>query len=833
MKLEKKVILEKTIEFKSKNLISFTSDYSFWDDMVLFVSAKTPDSKWAYENIVVSMPNYEADYTWIYKPDLSHHYTCIKEGLPEIEELPFDKETLKQIVLKGKTQHFFIVIGDKVIEISEASIHPTSDPQRITTPKGYLFAGRLWSKNYLKDLEIFTGGSVNVLLSKDDYTLTPSNNAKFSIISTTNLTGWDNQTIARVRSVFSYKIAETLYNKSEQRTFFGALVILLFMILFISFFGLRVYRPLGILSKSLKTGNPKILDKLYIKKDEFGRLSVLINDFFKQKNKLLQEIEERNQVENLLIKLSQAVEQSPSIIVITGTDDRIEYANPKFTSVSGYKLDEVIGRKPLFLITKRSKNDYIQMWETVHKGQVWKGEFCNRKKNGEIYYESVIVSPIFDETGSMINVLAVNEDVTEKKQEETVRNIIFEIAKAGSVSKNLAELIAQIRVHLSEIIDVTNFYIALYDETSDSFSLPLFHDQKDDIVNFSAKKTLTAYVLKTKKSFLGTYKEIDELKRAGLVESIGESAKVWLGVPLIVDDKVMGVFSVQSYDNENAFDEKDKEMLEFVSHEISHTIQRIKSEADIVAALERAEQSDKLKSAFLANMSHEIRTPLNSILGFTKLMADPEIDPIKKSRFSSIISHNGSQLLSIINGLLDFSMIETGQIKLIKKRFILEELIIDISNDFITLANNKGIDLIVAPEIISTKTNIESDLSRLRQVINNIVENAVKFTNNGEVYIGLTYEENCFKIIVRDTGVGIPVDFWQHVFDRFQQADKTNSRKFGGNGLGLAISKHIIELMGGKIWFESEEGKGSTFYIQIPYIIMNPSKNVYIKSWGN
>lgn len=833
MKSGKEVLLAKTIEFKSKNLISFTTDYSFWDDMVSFVNGEKPDAKWAYENLDVSIPNYEADYAWLYTADLDHFYTSCREGVAPIAKLPFDKETMLKIVHNGKKQHFFIALDTTIIEISEASIHPTSDPNRVTPPQGYLFAGRSWSISYLKDIGLFTGGEIHVIIPPNDSTSLTVATRKYQIISKKELTGWDHRPVALIESVFDYKIAEAINYKTQQRTIFGAIMILLIMGIFISFFGLKVYKPLGTLVKSLKTGDPQILDKLFLKKDEFGRLSILINDFFKQKNKLLQEIDERIQVENLLIKLSQAVEQSPSIIVITGTDDRIEYVNPKFTSVSGYKLDEVIGKKPVFLVTKKSKEDYKQMWRAAHQGQIWNGEFCNRKKNGEIYYESVIVSPIFDESGIITNFLAVNEDITHKKQDEIVRNIIFEIAKAGSISKNLEELIEQISIHLSQIIDVTNFYIALYDEQSDSFFLPLFKDQKDNISHFSAKKTLTAYVLKTKKSFLGKPNDIEKLKKAGLVESIGEPAKVWLGVPLMVDDKAMGVFSVQSYDDENAFDEKDKTMLEFVSHEISHTIQRIKAEADIVAALERAEQSDKLKSAFLANMSHEIRTPLNSILGFTKLMADPEIDPVKKHRFTSIIKHNGNQLLSIINGLLDFSLIETGQIKMLKKKFVLEKLIIDIRNEYIGSANEKGIEIITDPKITSNETVIESDLSRLRQTLSNILDNAVKFTNNGQISIDLTYNDNDIRIMIKDTGVGIPEEFKQYVFDRFRQADKSNIRKFGGNGLGLAISKHIVELMGGRIWFESEEGKGSIFNIEIPYSMSTPEKNIYVKSWGN
>jgi PAS domain S-box-containing protein len=823
MEASKMVLLEKTIEFKSKNLIAFTNDYTYWDEMVTFIKEGDPD--WAKENIVTSMPTYEIDYTWIYKPNLQQCYAFSGENLPKIPKLPIDDKSLLLLVNSSRINHFFIYANNNIIEISSASIHPTSDQKRITNPQGYLFAGRIWTDSYLKNIGVFSGGTVVLDLPKEGRFEEIDIKSKFDLISSKYLSGFDKKPIARVKSTYNYAIVENFILENRQRTIYGALIILFCMIFFFTFFGLKVYKPLGILVKSLKTGDIQILDKISLQKDEFGQLSLLINDFFKQKNKLQNEIEERNQVETLLIKLSQAIEQSPATIIITGVEGNIEYVNPKFTTVTGYKLDEVIGKNPRFLKTgKKSKEEYKQMWETIHKGEVWKGEFGNRKKNGEIYYESAIISPIFDEKGTITNYLAINEDITEKKHEETIRNIIFEIAKAGSVSKNLEELIEQIRVHLSQLIDVTNFYIALYDETTDMFSLPLFLDQKDNISTFKAEKTLTTYVLKTKKSFLGHKKDIDELKKAGLVESIGESAKVWLGVPLIVDDKPMGVFTVQSYDNEKAFSEKDKEMLEFVSHEISHTIQRIKAEEDIIAALERAEQSDKLKSIFLANISHEIRTPLNSILGFTKLMADPEVDAVKKYRFSRIIKSNGDQLLSIINGLLDFSLIETGQIRLLKKKFIAENVIQEIRNEYSPMATDKAIEILLDPKILSEETTIESDLSRFKQVVSNLVDNAIKFTSTGTVELGLNKEPDSLLIFVKDTGIGIPPEFHKSIFDQFQQADKSNSRKYGGNGLGLAISKYFIELMGGKIWVESEVGKGSTFYIQIPYVMSTPKK---------
>jgi signal transduction histidine kinase len=140
------------------------------------------------------------------------------------------------------------------------------------------------------------------------------------------------------------------------------------------------------------------------------------------------------------------------------------------------------------------------------------------------------------------------------------------------------------------------------------------------------------------------------------------------------------------------------------------------------------------------------------------------------------------------------------------------------------MATDKAIEILLDPKILSEETTIESDLSRFKQVVSNLVDNAIKFTSTGTVELGLNKEPDSLLIFVKDTGIGIPPEFHKSIFDQFQQADKSNSRKYGGNGLGLAISKYFIELMGGKIWVESEVGKGSTFYIQIPYVMSTPKK---------
>ncbi len=816
LKLEKANLLSKTIEFKSQNLKAYSFDYTYWDEMVNFI--ESGDVQWAKENIDASASTYEANYVWVYKPDLSIVYSFSEPEIEPVKMLPFDNYTLGKIVSSGKSFHFFIKIHSNIVEISGSSVHPSSDLERVSNPMGYFFAGRLWNEKYLSEIGLFNGSNVEIILPDINGSFVEGvENNRYHILSDFILYDWFKRPLAKVESSYKFVLGESIELSSSRKLLLNTIVYFLIISAFVLFMLFRVFRPLRLISLSLRHSDPDLLRKMLKRKDEFGKLSNIIGDFFKQKDLLIYEIAEKNEIEVLLRKLSQAIEQSPASIVLTDTAGRIEYVNPKFSEVSGYNLSEVIGKNPRFLKSgKKSVSDYINLWNTIKSGKEWRGEFSNKKKNGEIYYESIIVSPIFDEKGSITNYLAVNEDITQKKRSEDIKEVTYNIAQAVTIASDLSDLIDRIHFLMKDLIDVTNYYLALYDKKTDTFYLPHYEDQKDSISFFKADKTLTAYLLRSKKSMLLKEQDIKELKDSGIVKSIGQSAKSWLGVPLYNENDVIGVFVVQSYENENAFTEEDKEMLEFVSHEMSHAIQKIKSDEELKKALEKAELSDKLKSAFLANISHEIRTPLNSILGFTKLVTEEDITIEKKKEFSKMIKNNVDQLLSIINDILDFSLLETGQFRLNKKEFDIDKLIKELRKEYHHCTNERGIELKVSPGHLNIEIFINSDISRVRQILRNLLNNALKFTKSGFIEIGHYLEGKEVVIYVKDSGIGISKEFENQIFQSFTQVEKSKSRKYNGNGLGLALSKRIVEKLDGKIWFESEIGIGSTFYISLP-----------------
>ena len=239
-------------------------------------------------------------------------------------------------------------------------------------------------------------------------------------------------------------------------------------------------------------------------------------------------------------------------------------------------------------------------------------------------------------------------------------------------------------------------------------------------------------------------------------------------------------------------------------------------ETELIAAKERAEESDRLKSTFLANMSHEIRTPLNSIIGFSELMADPDYDHAQQFRFARMINESGNHLLSIISDIMDISKIEARQIIISKRAFSVNKLIANIQKEFTFKAIEKGIELRLDRSNPKEEVVLESDETKITQILVNFVGNSIKFTNEGLIVIGFKTTDDFIQFHVKDTGIGISKEFHDQIFERFQQVEAAYSRKYGGNGLGLAISKGLVELMGGTIWMESEQGMGSTFYFTVP-----------------
>jgi CheY-like chemotaxis protein/nitrogen-specific signal transduction histidine kinase len=263
---------------------------------------------------------------------------------------------------------------------------------------------------------------------------------------------------------------------------------------------------------------------------------------------------------------------------------------------------------------------------------------------------------------------------------------------------------------------------------------------------------------------------------------------------------------------------KDKEGIiigtVFIARDITEHIQL---ENELIKAKEHAEQSDRLKSAFLANMSHEIRTPMNGILGFASLLKEPGLTGEKQQEYIRIIEKSGARMLNIINDIVDISKIEADLMIVNNKVTNINEKIEFIYIFFKPQVEDKGMQLFFKNTLPAKEATIRTDSEKVYSILTNLVKNAIKYSKEGVIEFGYLKKGETLEFYVTDTGIGIPKDRQSAIFERFIQADITDKMALQGTGLGLSISKAYVEMLGGKIWVESKEGIGTTFYFTLPY----------------
>ena len=302
-------------------------------------------------------------------------------------------------------------------------------------------------------------------------------------------------------------------------------------------------------------------------------------------------------------------------------------------------------------------------------------------------------------------------------------------------------------------------------------------------------------------------------------ESNGKFQRDELAVPLKLRGEIIGYLGI-ARDEASGWLEEEVEAVETVATQISMALENARLSREQEKTIVRLRDVDKLKSNFLASMSHELRTPLNSIIGFADILLQGIDGELSENAITDItaIYNSGKHLLALINDILDMSKIEAGRMELVQNALEVPQLFDDVSASVSSLLKDKPVELVqrLAPDL----PPIWADPLRISQVLINLVSNAIKFTEEGSVTLGAElFGNKLMHIYVRDTGIGIPKDKFDLVFEHFRQVDARSNRKYQGTGMGLAISKQLVELHGGEMWLESEEGEGSTFHFTVPLAI--------------
>jgi len=448
------------------------------------------------------------------------------------------------------------------------------------------------------------------------------------------------------------------------------------------------------------------------------------------------------------------------------------------------------------------------------------GEFTFDAKGNAQKHESELVTAVIQQLSDHIENLRLLEQAEQKRLElETVATV----SSTASTVLDPDKLLQAVVDLTKERFGLYHAHIYLADESWNTLLLAsgagevgrALVAQKHAIAT-DAERSLVARAARDRESVIvnDVRSQPDFLPNPLLPETRAE-----LAVPMIVGDKVLGVFDAQS-NHASGFTKEDASIYSTLASQVAVALQNARLYVEQAATVTQLRELDRLKSSFLANMSHELRTPMNSILGFTDVMLEGLDGELTENMDNDLrlIQKNGQHLLHLINDVLDMAKIESGKMNLNLEKFKVRNVFDEVTSITSTLVTDKNLSLSVA-ETSDQTIEIYADNTRLRQVMINLVNNAIKFTEKGKIVLSATPMDGARVLIsVTDTGIGIPPDTLEAVFQEFTQVDSSTTRKAGGTGLGLPISRRLVEMHGGRLWAESAgiPGEGSTFFVEMP-----------------
>lgn len=648
--------------------------------------------------------------------------------------------------------------------------------------------------------------------------------------------------------------------------------------------------------KGLNLGAVDYVAKPFQQEELIARLELhlklrhLTQDLDEQNQKLQAEIIQRQKVEEALKIFSRVSEQSPASIVITNVEGNIEYVNPKFEELTGYKFTDAIGKNPRILKSGYvSEQVYTDLWDKITSGKEWHGELRNRKRNGELYWEQASISAIRDADGNVTHYVAVKEDITLRKQKELEfrqqverEQIISRLTLSIRQSLDFTEILNTAVTELRQIIAIDRVLVCcLLPDGSGKITAESVSEQLTKMLDMTIPTEvfppeMLQYYLESK-----TY-QIDDLDhaeislglqefcrnhelKAQLVASIMQQNSLW-GLLVahhsqthqwqqweidlfrqVSDQMAIAIAQANLYQRiqtelaekklaENALQKLNQELEERVEKRTAalqeSEIRLQENNEKLALANIELERATRLKDEFLANMSHELRTPLNAILGLSEALMEGVLGALSDRQMKAIttVESSGQHLLSLITDILDLAKVESGKLELHLENVEIKKLCNDSLTFVKQLAVKKNIQLAlnISEPLLNTRfSHIQVDELRIRQVLINLLTNAVKFTpDDGAVALEVQMTEIHHEdepsefytdFMVSDTGIGIAPEDISKLFQTFIQIDSTLNRKYAGTGLGLSLVKKIAEMHKGVVDVESAVDKGSKFRVRLPY----------------
>ncbi len=488
------------------------------------------------------------------------------------------------------------------------------------------------------------------------------------------------------------------------------------------------------------------------------------------------------------------------IVTISNIDGEIVYSNDKFCDISGYTQEELMDNDHKLVNSGyHSKEFFKDMWETIRKGRVWRGEIRNRRKNGSFYWVDTTIVPVVDKAGNILRYVSIRTDISNRKTYEDQLSRLAEFPEkspnlivSADIERGLIYTNPAMKRYMNELTNMGEFPDRLLPEN--------FKEIVSECIN-------------------------DKKVRSNYEVTIAGHSWSWSFSPLAEQDIVHG-FGTDITDRQNFERElrKKNDDLEILRDNLEvnvkeRTFELEKVNNDLIRA-------DRAKNEFLATVSHELRTPLTSIKSFSEILKD-DLETIEletQRKYLSIIDKESDRLERLISDILDLQKMDESEAIWRDKDINAIDEVQSAVESFYGAYKDKGVGLRTQWDVNEVIIKIDPD--KFKQVIINLLSNALKFTNEGEVVVGVNVENvvdivdrgdgGNIQVWVKDTGIGIQQDSTNKIFERFIQLDSTSTRKYGGSGLGLSISKDIIEHYNGSIFVKSEPGRGTTFFVNLP-----------------
>lgn len=559
------------------------------------------------------------------------------------------------------------------------------------------------------------------------------------------------------------------------------------------------------------------------------------------------DITERKRSEEERHKLLRAIEQSPASIVITDVRGSIEYVNPKFVEITGYTAAEAKGQNPRILKSGETQpGEYEQMWKTITSGKEWRGEFHNKTKTGDLYWESASISPIYNDLGEITHFLAVKEDISERKRREQLQEALLASANILRAATTRADMLAAILRQVASLLDASFTCVVSTQASADALLAKMHDGQDDDLIieatyyhqarpqggdligmRLPATNNICAEVNRTGIPQLHQNPQHDPFMQRLAWAGAGQNIAC---IPLRTQDESIGVLWVV---RNTPLLVNDLRVLTAIADMTASGLQRVTLHDRLVrhaanleqevaartqelrAANEHLLELDRLKSKFVADVSHELRTPVTNMGLYLQLL---KAKPEKSEHYMTVLLEQAEHLQTLVKAVLDLSRLDNvKQVAMLPVH--LNELITHVVKAHQAQAESHDLDLTFTPD--PDLPLAHGNAHNLVQIFTNLVTNAINYTNRGSIRVRTLVAQsnpppNKIMVEVSDTGLGIYPEDIAHLFDRFYRGKQDRASIVPGAGLGLSIVKELVELHQGTISVQSQPGLGTTFTVTLP-----------------